>query len=32
MLFVAEGAHLLASETIETIGTDIAFLLKQNIF
>ena len=29
MLLVAEGAHWLASETI---GTDIAFLLKQNLF
>ena len=29
MLLVAEGAHWLASETI---GTDIAFLLKQNHF
>ena len=29
MLLIAQGAHWLASETI---GTDIAFLLKQNLF
>ena len=29
MLLTAKGAHWLASETM---GTDIAFLLKQNLF